>query len=393
MRHNHQGRIKRSVGYGLFKSAPFKRFAVLARFCLARGKQFGECADNGGMIPAVGFALENVFQAFQRDPLASAVAGGNLVQNFLLGFGKRVRAKISLIGRPQVHGDVFFGIIHIPQHAHIGIGAVKQFGKSCIQTAFGIGCGDFQGGLSRVQLRIGQHFAYLALKRALSLVILRALGLQNALDRFRNTAGQTLARIFFSLSVKRDVAHEPVVRRKNDHKLAAAGIPHLEDGGIAGIVVERRYHIDCEFMIPAAKLVVKFLGKSVVLAVAVADLACSAKNAAKNIGGKLLHYLGIINFRVLDFRLDVLFLIGQVFVNGVAALDIGLAFQFGQGILHIPFQGGDILVHVLQQQHADIAHRGLELRNVFDQEEGLENAQGKLADLAVFRLENVFLDL
>ena len=105
---------------------------------------------------------------------------------------------------------------------------------------------------------------------------------------------------------------------------------------------------------------------------------------------------GLDHFRIrhlgaLDLLLHILFLVGEELVDLTAALQVALALQVDQGLLHRLLMGADVEVGLAYQQDRDVARRALELRHPLEQEQGLEDAQLQLAQLVLGRHHRLLL--
>ena len=143
------------------------------------------------------------------------------------------------------------------------------------------------------------------------------------------------------------------------------------------MLVHRRNKVYRELLLAAVEAVIDLSRILVlVLVVRVADLL-QPQRAIECQLFQLGQHVADVDIGVLDFLLDVFFLVGQVFELLAVALDVGLLLQLVQRAFDLLLELADVLVEALEHQHAQVVDSGLEFAHVLDQEQRLEQAHGE----------------
>ena len=98
--------------------------------------------------------------------------------------------------------------------------------------------------------------------------------------------------------------------------------------------------------------------------------------------------VGRFDLGVLDLLLDILFFVGQVFINLAVALDVGLLFKQIERGFNLLAQCLHVLIEAVEHQHTDVSGRCLETFDVFDEEQRLEQTNAKLVAQIALSLQD-----
>ena len=266
--------------------------------------------------------------------------------------------------------------------------------KGADDARLGVLRADVHGAAGDEQPGLAEEVAHPLLQLAGAVPVLKPLVGEDAFDRLLLGDGNVLADVLFGFLVHQQVPHQLLVCGQ-DHKQFVRLIGRLDDEHlfVSSMLVKRADHMDGQFVLPPVQPVVQLSGKGVVLTVVViANLAVLddlVENDLLEFGGNVRG----LHVGILDLLFDVLLLVGQELVEFTVALHIGLLFEQAEGLLDLPAQRRQILVEAVQHEDAQVANRGLELLDVFDQEQGLEQANGERVVKVVLRLDDRLLNL
>ena len=145
--------------------------------------------------------------------------------------------------------------------------------------------------------------------------------------------------------------------------------------------------------------VINLLGKGVVVATATAIATATslkadldaAQHVIKDDSVQVFDHHRFGHLGALDLLLDILFLVGEELVDLAAALQVALALQIDQRVLHRLLMGADVEVGRLDQQDGDVARRALEPLHPLEQKQGLEDAQLQRPHLVLGRHHRLLL--
>src|SRR5690606_9126099 len=135
---------------------------------------------------------------------------------------------------------------------------------------------------------------------------------------------------------------------------------------------------------PVQAVSVELAGKSIVHTRAgMLDLAVTEDRSKRQFIELPLN-LGGIDGNCLDLGLDVLFLVGEKFIDLAIALDQRLAFQKRQSLFDIAALFGLVCLEPRQQEDRYVASGRLEFLDVFDKEQDFQNPNGEIIAKVLF---------
>ncbi len=78
-------------------------------------------------------------------------------------------------------------------------------------------------------------------------------------------------------------------------------------------------------------------------------------------------YISRFDLSILDLLFDVLLFVSEIFILLAITLNVGLLFQEIERFLHIFTQPRQVLIEIVQHQHAQVTQRRLKLFYVFNE--------------------------
>ena len=274
-----------------------------------------------------------------------------------------------LLGEP---GDVRLGVVDPVQERELGVGAVDELGHGLVDAILRADRPHID--LGAVDDEFGPLDGLPGPSDQLSAAFLveSALGVEDVALGLGQRRGAPAPRIFVRLHVQAQVGVQPrVVGQQHPYLVAPHGLRHDD---LARLPQRRGDVVDGERMGAAVEDVVKpQLVREVASGRRVAE-GRGLHHVVTDDRGQELGDLRRADVGVLDLLLDLLLLVGQVFVRGTGALHITPPLQQVEGPGDPAGEPGDVLVEAVVEQHGEVAGRCGEAVDVFDEEQGLEQA-------------------
>ena len=165
-------------------------------------------------------------------------------------------------------------------------------------------------------------------------------------------AAAVLADVEVGFELAADLIEQPLLGRQDRHQFGAAHVVATEDrlAPVAGVLGCHQIHRNIG-LLALDQTIVNLLGKGVVVAITTAlplkaDLV-AAQHIIKHHAVQGLNHHRIRHLNPLDLLLHILFLVGEELVDLTVALQVALAVQVDQGILHRLLMGADVEIGLI----------------------------------------------